>query len=72
MLKPGGRLLVVDFEPPTDGLVKHLMSHMMGHRMMENDVRRLPVMIEAAGFTKVEVGRTRHRILSFVRGRSGN
>jgi len=70
VLKPGGRLLVVDFEPPTEGLLKHLMSHIMGHHMMENDIRRLPVMIEAAGFTKVEVGRTRHRILSFVRGRT--
>ncbi len=71
VLKPGGRLLVVDFEPPTDGLLKLLMSHMMGHRMMKNDVRGLPVMIDAAGFTKVEVGRTSHKILSFVRGRAG-
>ncbi len=71
VLKPGGRLLVVDFEPPTDGLLKPLMNHILGHRMMENEVRRLPAMIEAAGFTKVEVGRTSHRALSFVRGRAG-
>ncbi len=71
VLKPSGRLLVVDFEPPTDGLLKPLMSHILGHRMMENDVRGLPAMIEAAGFTEVEVGRTSHRILSFVRGRAG-
>jgi demethylmenaquinone methyltransferase/2-methoxy-6-polyprenyl-1,4-benzoquinol methylase/phosphoethanolamine N-methyltransferase len=71
VLKPGGRLLVVDFEPPTDGLLKPLMSHVLGHRMMENDVRRLPAMVEAAGFTEVKVGRTSHRMLSFVRGRAG-
>jgi demethylmenaquinone methyltransferase/2-methoxy-6-polyprenyl-1,4-benzoquinol methylase/phosphoethanolamine N-methyltransferase len=71
VLKPGGRLLVVDFEPPTHGLLKLLMSHALGHRMMENDVRRLPAMVEAAGFTEVQVGRTSHRLLSFVRGRAG-
>jgi ubiquinone/menaquinone biosynthesis C-methylase UbiE len=70
VLKPGGCLLVVDFEPPTEGLGKLLMSHILGHRMMENDIRRLPSMVEAAGFTDVEVGRTSHRLLSFVRGRT--
>jgi nucleoid-associated protein YejK len=39
--------------------------------MMENDIRGLPAMIETAGFTEVEVGRTSHRLLSFVRGRAG-
>ncbi len=71
VLKPGGRLLVVDFEPPTDGLLKPLVSHVLGHHMMENDVRRLPALIEAAGFTKVQVGRTSHKMLSFARGRAG-
>ncbi len=71
VLKPGGRLLVVDFEPPTDGLLKPLVSHVLGHRMMENDVRRLPALIETAGFTDVQVGRSSHRMLSFARGRVG-
>ncbi len=71
VLKPGGRLLIVDFEPPADGLLQLLVSHVLGHRMMGNNVRRLPALIEAAGFTKVQVGRTSHRLLSFVRGRAG-
>jgi demethylmenaquinone methyltransferase/2-methoxy-6-polyprenyl-1,4-benzoquinol methylase/phosphoethanolamine N-methyltransferase len=59
-LKPGGRLLVVDFEPPADGLPKPLMGHLLGHRMMENGFQRLPAM-KAAGFTDVQVGRTSHK-----------
>ncbi len=72
VLKPGGRLLVVDFEPPTKGLPKTLVSHVLGHHMMDNDIRGLPLLIEPAGFTEVEVGRTNHKLLSFVRGRAGN
>ncbi|MGD9405443.1 MAG: class I SAM-dependent methyltransferase [Anaerolineae bacterium] len=72
VLKPGGRLLVVDFEPPTEGPLRLLLGHILGlHRMMENDVRRLTAVIEAAGFTEVEVGRTSHRLLSLVRGIAG-
>jgi len=72
VLKPGGRLLVVDFEPPTEGLVKILISHLLKHHMMENNIRELPPLMEPAGFTKVEVGRTSHKLLSFVSGRAGN
>jgi demethylmenaquinone methyltransferase/2-methoxy-6-polyprenyl-1,4-benzoquinol methylase/phosphoethanolamine N-methyltransferase len=71
VLRPGGRLLVVDFEPPERGLLQHLMSHALGHGMMENDIRKLPPMVEEAGFTEVEVGRTSHKLLSFVRGKAG-
>lgn len=72
VLKPGGRLLVVDFEPPAGGLLRRVLGHILGHhRMMENDVRTLTALVEAAGFTEVEVGRTGHRLLSFVRGIAG-
>jgi ubiquinone/menaquinone biosynthesis C-methylase UbiE len=72
VLRPGGRLLVVDFEPPTEGLLRLVLGHILGHqRMMENDVRTLTALVESAGFTEVEVGRTSHRLLSFVCGRAG-
>jgi len=72
VLKPGGRLRVVDFELPPEGLLRLLLGHILGHhRMMENDVRRVTALVEAAGFTEVEVGRTGHRLLSFVRGIAG-
>ncbi len=70
VLKPGGRLLVVDFEPPAGGLLKPLMTHLLGHRMMENDIRKLPALVEAAGFTNARAGRTSHKLLSYVRGKA--
>ncbi len=70
VLKPGGCLLVVDLEPPTGGLLKPLMTHLLGHGMMKNDIRRLPPLVEAAGFIEVRTGRTSHKLLSYVRGRA--
>jgi len=71
ILKPGGRLLIVDFEPPTKILPKILATLLLGHYMMQSNVRELPPMMEDAGFTDVEVGMTRYSVLSFVRGRAG-
>lgn len=70
VLKPGGCLLVVDFEPPAGGLLKPLLRHVLGHRMMDNDIGKLPALAEAAGFTDVHAGRTSHRLLSYVSGRA--
>lgn len=76
VLKPGGRLLVVDFEPPTKGLPKVsanlVIGHLLhGHEMMQHNVRELLPMMEAAGFTDIETGATSHWVTSFVRGRAG-
>lgn len=71
VLKPGGRLLIVDLEPPKKGILKHIMNHILGHHMMSTDIRQLPAIVESVGFTEVKVDRTSHRILSFVSGRAG-
>lgn len=69
VLKPGGRLLVVDFEPPTNPVLRTLATLFLGHyNMMQTDVRAYPAMMEAAGFTGMEMGATSHWLLSFVRG----
>lgn len=75
VLKPGGRLLVVDFVPPTQPVLRALTSLVIGHvlggeGMMRNDVRRLLPLVEAAGFVDVETGPTDHWALAFVRGRA--
>ncbi len=70
VLKPGGRLLIVDFEPPTKGLLKYILTLMCGHHMMGNDIHQLVCLAETAGFKEVKVGRTSHKILSFVSGRA--
>ncbi len=68
VLKPGGRLFAVDFEPPTTPSLHHILSHLLGHGMMNVDVRTYVPMMEAAGFKDVQAGRTPHALLSFVRG----
>ncbi len=68
VLKPGGRCLIIDFEPPKSG-VGHLVARMvLGPEMMRIDVADYRALLESAGFKNVETGRTRYRLLSFVRG----
>lgn len=81
VLKSSGRLLIVDFEPPTRGLPKVLttliIGHLLhGHEMMQHNVRELLLMMElpmmeVAGFTDIETGATSHWATSFVRSRAG-
>lgn len=69
VLKPGGRLFVVDVEPPTGRLARFLFAHVLSHDMMRVNVREYVPMLEEAGFTQVETGKTNFRFISFVRGR---
>jgi ubiquinone/menaquinone biosynthesis C-methylase UbiE len=69
VLKPGGRFLAVDFAPPTLAVLSRFAAMLFGHEMMGSDVRQLASMMEDAGFTDVEAGPTRYRMISFVRGK---
>ncbi len=68
VLKPGGYLFAVDFEPPKNRLMVHLVPHFIAHNMMHIDVRDYVPMIESAGFSNVRAGHTEHSLLSSVRG----
>lgn len=67
VLKPGGLLFAVDFEPPTNAVLRLVMSHGV-HGMMHVDVRQYVRLMEQAGFADVQTGPTRHSLLSYVRG----
>jgi demethylmenaquinone methyltransferase/2-methoxy-6-polyprenyl-1,4-benzoquinol methylase/phosphoethanolamine N-methyltransferase len=69
VLKPGGRLLVVDFTEPTARLGR-LEPIWLIHRQLPSDVRDLPGLLEAAGFTAVEAGPTGFGYLGYVQGRT--
>jgi demethylmenaquinone methyltransferase/2-methoxy-6-polyprenyl-1,4-benzoquinol methylase/phosphoethanolamine N-methyltransferase len=71
VLKPGGRLLFVDFEPPTNRPAKAVTTMLVGHGMMRNNVQTVIGLVEAAGFTELSAGRTGHKALSFVSGIAG-
>ena len=68
VLKPGGRFLAVDIEPPAASLARKLLSHLLGERMMQGGLRDLEPVLAAAGFTRAESGRTSMRLLSYLRG----
>jgi demethylmenaquinone methyltransferase/2-methoxy-6-polyprenyl-1,4-benzoquinol methylase/phosphoethanolamine N-methyltransferase len=70
VLKPGGRLFMVDFKPPSSPILKHLAIAAVGHRMMaESRVWEVPQMLADAGFVEVASGPTRSVLMAFVSGR---
>ena len=68
VLKPGGRFLVADFRPPTNPIIRHVASAIVGQHMMQTDVSIIPSQFSAAGFKEVTSGSTRSAFLAFVSG----
>jgi ubiquinone/menaquinone biosynthesis C-methylase UbiE len=69
VLKPGGHFLVADFKPPSNPLLNHVTSAMVGHHMMQTDIGVIPPLFPEAGFVEVTSGPTRSAFLSFVSGK---
>jgi ubiquinone/menaquinone biosynthesis C-methylase UbiE len=67
VLKPGGRLLIVDIKRPTSRL-ERAMNHVLFHGGMMIGVQDLPSTLRAAGFSAVETGAVGFPMLGFVRG----
>jgi demethylmenaquinone methyltransferase/2-methoxy-6-polyprenyl-1,4-benzoquinol methylase/phosphoethanolamine N-methyltransferase len=70
VLKPSGRLLIVDFTEPTSRLGR-LQPVWLIHRRLPSNVRDLPKLLEAAGFAAIEAGPTGFGYLGYVQGRAG-
>ncbi len=69
VLKPGGRLFMVDFQPPSNPVLRHFSSALVGHRMMvASKVWSVPDILTAAGFVEAASGPTRSALMAFVRG----
>ena len=69
VLKPGGRLVVVDIQRPTSTLGR-LAPVWLLHRWVEvNGLRELPALLHAAGFTAIETRDTGIGFLGCVRAR---
>ena len=69
VLKPGGRVLIADFVQPSNHVLNHLTSVVVGPRMMQVDTWSLPPMLEQAGFVEVKAGLTKSSFLAYVSGR---
>ena len=70
ILKPGGFFLAADFEPPTNPVLAHLASAVVGQHMMQTSTRDLPALLKEAGFAEVAAGPTRSKFLAFVSGKN--
>lgn len=72
VLKPGGRLLVVDIESSSSGSVFQKFSDFIiqlhgGHTAMQNNVKKLAPLMETAGFTSVKTDKI-NRQFSYITG----
>ena len=68
VLKPGGRLLVVDFEPPQNRLTRAALRVFLGQGMMQIDNTKIPPMLTAAGFTALKTGNAGHAFATYMIG----
>ena len=69
VLKPGGHVLLADFTPPSNPVLNHLASALVGSHMMQTDISKIPPMMESAGFVEVASGPTRSAFLAYVSGK---
>lgn len=72
VLKPGGRLLILDFEPPDKGYRRFVANVILGHllggaNMLRHTVHELRPLLEGAGFAGVETGGTRYQVIGVAR-----
>ncbi|MDV2992523.1 MAG: 2-methoxy-6-polyprenyl-1,4-benzoquinol methylase, mitochondrial [Chroococcidiopsis sp. SAG 2025] len=69
-LKLGGSLSIVDIEPPASPLLRILHPILLVHFWVGIKLQDYQVVMEATGFTEIEVGKTRYSGLAFIRGRA--
>ena len=69
VLKPGGRFLLADFNPPTNPILAHVTMGLVGHGMMQTNMREIPALLTEAGFVEVASGKTHSAFLAFVSGK---
>jgi len=66
VLRPGGRLLIVDLRRPASRLGRGILS-LAGHGGSRVDVQDLPPLLAAAGFVAIAAGTLGHGTLGYVR-----
>lgn len=73
VLKPGGRIFMADFRPPSNPILAHVASLLVGHQMMmRSNIENIPLMLVEAGFVDVTSGPTRSTFLAFVAGQKSS
>jgi len=73
VLKPNGRLLVLDLGLPAYGISRMIAKVLLGF-MLKHDVKELKPVMEASGYSGVQVSQAKYRVfgfslLTFITGR---
>jgi ubiquinone/menaquinone biosynthesis C-methylase UbiE len=66
VLKPGGRLLIIDVKRPSTRLGR-VLNALMLHGRLKTAIQDLPAMLNDAGYIGIETGATEFGMLGFVR-----
>ena len=69
VLKPGGRLLIVDVAPPENPHILGMAGLIVGREMLAHRVDEFIPLLERAGFTGIETGPTQTPFLAFLNGK---
>ena len=70
VLKLGGLVFLADFKPPTNPILAHIATALVGHgMMMGSNIQVIPSMLKEAGFVDIASGPTRSALLAFVSGK---
>jgi ubiquinone/menaquinone biosynthesis C-methylase UbiE len=72
VLKPHGRLMVLDLALPPNPVSKRILKLFLGF-MLKHDLKELQPVMESSGFSDIEISQAKYRviglpILSYVRG----
>ena len=72
VLKPQGRLMVLDLALPAHPVSRMIIKLLLGF-MIKHDLKELQPIMESSGFSQIEISQAKYRvlglpILSFVRG----
>jgi ubiquinone/menaquinone biosynthesis C-methylase UbiE len=72
VLKPQGKLLVLDLALPPNPVSRGILKLLLGF-MLKHDLKELRPIMESSGFSQIEISQAKYRviglpILSFVRG----
>jgi len=72
VLKPQGKLLVLDLALPTQPASRRILKLLLGF-MLKHDLKELQPQMESSGFSQIEIAQAKFRVLglpllSFVRG----
>jgi ubiquinone/menaquinone biosynthesis C-methylase UbiE len=68
VLKPGGRLLIADFVQPSNHILNHITSALVGPAMLQTSAWSLPPMLTEAGFAELSAGPLPSGFLAFISG----